>query len=185
MIVVLMGVSGCGKSTVGAALADDLRWTFLDADDFHPAANIARMAAGTPLTDEDRWPWLDRIVVEIRRALESGGHAVLACSALRRAYRARLSQAGALRFVHLRGDHDTISARLAARRHRYMPAALLGSQFATLEIPGDATDIDIRMSISEQVAAIESALGLSRPGEASGQRDAVSKPRVAQGPPGS
>ena len=161
MIVVVMGVSGCGKSTVGAALAAALGWPFIEADDLHPPANVAKMAAGTPLTDEDRSPWLDRIVAELRRACAERGSAVLACSALKQAYRDRLAQAGAVRFVHLRGDRETIASRLAARRHRYMPASLLDSQFATLERPRDAIDVDVRMSVDAQVRAIVDALAES------------------------
>jgi len=154
MIVVLMGVSGCGKSTVGAALAAALGWPLIEADDLHPPANVAKMAAGTPLTDEDRWPWLDRIVAVLRRACAEHDNVVLACSALKQAYRDRLARAGGMRFVHLRGDRETIASRLAARRHRYMPATLLDSQFATLEPPRDAIDVDIRMSVDAQVRLI-------------------------------
>lgn|SRR5689334_3122418 len=158
MIVVVMGVSGCGKSTVGAALANALHWPFLDADDFHPPQNVAKMAAGTPLTDDDRWPWLDRTVDALRDATACSGHAVLACSALRASYRARLSRAGDVRFVHLRGDQSTIAQRLAQRQHRYMPAALLASQFATLEKPVDAIDISIDQPVDTQVKGIIAAL---------------------------
>ena len=164
MIVVLMGVCGCGKSTIGQPLAAELGWRFLDADEFHPEANVAKMAAGTPLTDEDRWPWLDRIAAELRGILDGGGHAVLACSALKAAYRERIRAAGDVRFVHLSGDFDTIAARLAARKHRYMPASLLASQFATLEPPGDAMQVDIRMSVAEQIAAIRDAFAPSTAG---------------------
>lgn len=160
MIVVQMGVSGSGKSTTGAALAAALGWPFIDADDLHPPANVAKMAAGTPLTDADRWPWLDRIVMGLRRVTASGGNAVLACSALKKAYRDRLATAGDVRFVYLRGDRETIAARLAARRHRYMPATLLDSQFATLEVPGDAIDVDIRASVQVQVRSIIQSLAL-------------------------
>jgi carbohydrate kinase (thermoresistant glucokinase family) len=159
MIVVVMGVTGCGKSTVGEALAGDLGWRFLDADDFHPPANVAKMAAGTPLTDEDRWPWLDRLAAEMRAINGAGGHAVLACSALRQAYRDRLAAAGDVRFVHLAGDMATIAERLAARRHRYMPPSLLASQFATLEPPGDAIVVDVRDPIAAQLETIRAALG--------------------------
>lgn len=161
MIVVVMGVCGCGKSTVGAALAGSLQWPFLDADDFHPAENVAKMSAGTPLTDDDRWPWLDRVAAELASILARGGHAVLACSALRKAYRDRLARAGDVRFVHLAGDYDTIAARLDARQHRYMPATLLASQFATLEPPADALDIDVREPVHAQVAAVRAAYGLA------------------------
>jgi gluconokinase len=160
MIVVVMGVSGSGKSTVGAALAARLGWPFIDADDLHPPENVAKMAAGVPLTDEDRWPWLDRVVAELVRVTAGCGHAVLACSALRQAYRDRLARAGDLRFVHLVGDAATIAQRLVARRHRYMPATLLDSQFATLERPKDAIDIDVRESVPSQVNAIVAALGM-------------------------
>jgi carbohydrate kinase (thermoresistant glucokinase family) len=159
MIVVVMGVSGCGKSTVGAALAHALGWPFLDADDFHPPANVAKMAAGTPLTDDDRWPWLDRIVDALRQTTAAAsGNAVLACSALRESYRERLALAGVIRFVHLRGDHAIIAQRLAQRRHRYMPATLLASQFATLEVPRDAIEIAVDQTVDAQVAAIIAAL---------------------------
>lgn len=161
MIVVVMGVCGCGKSTVGAALAQSLQWPFLDADDFHPAANVAKMSAGTPLTDEDRWPWLDRVAAELKKILERGGHAVLACSALKQAYRDRLARAGDVRFVHLTGDYDTIASRLQSRQHRYMPATLLASQFATLEPPAEALEVDIRESVEAQVAAIRAGFGLA------------------------
>ncbi len=159
MIVIVMGVCGCGKTTVGQALADALGWTFHDADDFHPPANVAKMASGIALTDADRWPWLDRIVDEMRRVLAGGGHAVMACSALREAYRARLAQAGDVRFVHLAGDYATIAARIAGRSHRYMPAMLLDSQFAALEPPRDALEIDVRTSVAQQVHQIRAALG--------------------------
>lgn len=158
MIVVLMGVSGSGKSTVGGALASALGWPLIDADDLHPPENVAKMAAGIPLTDDDRWPWLDRVVDELRRASAGGGNVVVACSALKQRYRDRLARAGDVRFVHLRGDPETIAARLASRRHRYMPATLLGSQFATLEVPTDAIDIDISASVDEQVRMIIDAL---------------------------
>jgi gluconokinase len=158
MIVVLMGVSGSGKSTVGAALASALGWPLIDADDLHPPENVAKMAAGIPLTDEDRWPWLDRVVDELRRVSAGGGNVVVACSALKQRYRDRLARAGDVRFVHLRGDPETIAARLASRRHRYMPATLLGSQFSTLEVPTDAIDVDIDASVDEQVRTITDAL---------------------------
>jgi len=161
MIVVVMGVSGSGKTTVGEALAGRLGWRFLDADDFHPPANVAKMAAGKPLTDDDRWPWLDRLAGELRAINVTGGHAVLACSALRQAYRDRLAGAGDVRFVHLAGDLPTIAARLEARQHRYMPASLLASQFSTLEVPEDAVVVDVRDPVAAQIDAIVSALGTS------------------------
>jgi len=160
MIVVLMGVCGCGKTTVGRALAADLGWPFHDADGFHPPANVAKMAAGTPLTDDDRWPWLDRIAASMREIDAAGNHAVLACSALKQAYRERIARAGGVRFVFLKGDAATIGARLASRRHEYMPASLLPSQFATLEEPADALVVDIRDDVPAQVAAIRRGLAL-------------------------
>jgi gluconokinase len=160
MIVVMMGVSGAGKTTTGQALAKALGWPFRDADDLHPPANVEKMRAGIPLTDDDRWPWLDRVVEEIRRVEETDGHVVVACSALKRTYRDRLAAAGDVRFAYLAGDYDTIAGRLAERRHKYMPATLLSSQFATLEVPADALVIDIRASVDEQVAAIRAALAV-------------------------
>ncbi|GMU72961.1 MAG: gluconokinase [Burkholderiales bacterium] len=158
MIVVVMGVTGCGKSTVGAALASRLGCRFLDADDFHPPENVAKMASGTPLTDEDRWPWLDRLATELRAIDAGGGSAVLACSALKAAYRARLAAGAEVRFIHLTGDQATIAARLAVRKHRYMPASLLASQFATLEAPDDALDIDVALPVAAQIDAICASL---------------------------
>lgn len=161
MIVLLMGVTGSGKTTVGRALAESLGWPFHDGDDFHPAANVAKMAAGIPLTDDDRWPWLDAIAAALAHAGADRGNAVLACSALRQAYRDRLARAGDVRFVFLKGDPATIAARLAVRSHEYMPPSLLPSQFATLEEPTDALVVDIRTDVGAQVAAIRDGLGLS------------------------
>jgi carbohydrate kinase (thermoresistant glucokinase family) len=158
VIVVVMGVTGCGKSTVGAALGERLGWPFLDADDFHPPANVEKMRAGAPLVDDDRWPWLDRLARELASIERAGGHAVLACSALKAAYRERLAVAGDVRFVHLRGSEDLIGERLAKRSHRYMPASLLASQFATLEAPPDAIVVDIDAPVETLVERIGSAL---------------------------
>jgi len=158
LIIVVMGVSGCGKTTVGRMLGEALGWPFFDADDFHPEANVAKMRAGIPLTDDDRWPWLDRLVAEMGAIDHRGDHAVLGCSALRQAYRDRLARAGDVRFVYLKGDRDTIAARLASRSGHYMPPTLLDSQLATLEEPTDAIVVDIRLSAEEQVAAIRFAL---------------------------
>jgi len=161
MIVVVMGVTGCGKSTVGAALGEHLGWPFLDADDFHPDENVAKMASGTPLTDDDRWPWLDRVADVLRAAEAKGESVVLACSALKAAYRERIARAGDVRFVHLVGDRSTIASRLALRQHKYMPASLLASQFATLEPPRDAVDVAIELPVDAQVASICRALALA------------------------
>jgi gluconokinase len=132
---------------------------FLDADDFHPPANVAKMAAGTPLTDADRWPWLDRLRDEMASAHARGESVVLACSALREAYRDRLAQAGDVRFVFLDGPVELIAERAKARSHRYMPPALLPSQIATLEPPADALRVGIDMSPNEQVDFIVERLG--------------------------
>ena len=143
MIVLVMGVSGSGKSTLGAAIAARRGAKFMDADDFHPPESVAKMASGTPLQDADRWPWLDRLNAELRAAERRGESVVLACSALKSAYRERLHEGVArFRIVYLHGAFDLIDARLRARRHRYMPASLLQSQFATLEPPSNAIAID-------------------------------------------
>ncbi len=134
-LVVVMGVSGAGKSTVGQAIAAGLGLPFADADDFHPPANIAKMSAGAPLVDADRWPWLDAIGAHL--AAHRGQGCVVTCSALKRAYRDRLRQlAPDLRLVFLHGDAATVAARQAARQGHFMPASLVASQFATLEAPG-------------------------------------------------
>jgi carbohydrate kinase (thermoresistant glucokinase family) len=158
VIVLIMGVCGCGKTTVGQALAQELGWRFLDTDDFHPEANVAKMARGVPLTDEDRWPWFDRVVAEMRRVSAAGQHVVVACSALKQAYRDRLAAGGDVRVVYLKGDAATIEPRLAGRTGHFMPASLLPSQFATLEEPADAIVVDIREPVTAQVAAITRAL---------------------------
>ena len=160
MIVVMMGVSGSGKSVVGQALARDLGWPFFDADDFHPPENVAKMAAGTPLTDADRWPWLDRLAANMGEVEKRGDSAVLACSALRQVYRDRIMRAGGVRFVHLAGTYDIIAARIAGRKHAYMPASLLVSQFAALEPPQDAIVVSVEDAIPVQVAKIREALRL-------------------------
>lgn len=128
--IVVMGVSGCGKSTVGALLAGTLGVPFADADDLHPAENVAKMSAGTPLTDDDRWPWLARVAAR----LAEGDGAVMACSALRRAYRdmIRLRVPNAI-FVHLVGSRAQLGQRISARLNHFMPSSLLDSQFAVLE----------------------------------------------------
>jgi gluconokinase len=159
VIIVVMGVSGCGKTAVGQALSASLGWRFLDGDDYHPASNVEKMRAGIPLNDDDRWPWLDGLADRLRAIAGRGEHAVLACSALKQRYRDRLARAGDVRFVHLAGDFDTIAARIAHRAHRYMPPSLLKSQFEALEPPGDAIVIDVRDTIEEQVAGIREAIG--------------------------
>jgi gluconokinase len=160
MIVLLMGVAGVGKTTIGEALARELGWRFIDADDYHPPQNVAKMKAGIPLSDEDRWPWLARL----NKLLKEETHAVLACSALKASYRERLAQGIAdFTTVYLHARPELIRARMAARSHRYMPAALLDSQLATLEPPAQAIAIDVAVDVPDSIAAIKEALKLSSP----------------------
>lgn len=151
----VMGVSGCGKSSVAEELATLSGGTFLDADDFHPAANKAKMAAGTPLQDEDRWGWLDALNRELRDRITSPKHTFLACSALKQIYRNRLASAlPELGFIYLRGSKECIAQRLSKRTDHFMPPALLESQFATLEEPVDALTVSIDQPLPEVVRAI-------------------------------
>jgi gluconokinase len=140
--IVVMGVSGCGKSTVAQALAHRIGGEFLDADDFHPPANVAKMAAGTALSDDDRWPWLATLAHRLLEGQASGNPVVLACSALKEAYRDVLRVNDAVRFLYLKGTPETIEARMRARQGHFMKAGMLESQFATLEEPacGPGTD---------------------------------------------
>ena len=159
MIVILMGVTGCGKTTVGALLAEQCGWDFHDADDFHPAENVAKMKSGAPLTDEDRWPWLERLHAFLLDSERQGKSLVLACSALKQAYRDRLARGcAAARFVFLDGDKEMIRARLLARKGHYMNPTLLDSQFAILERPQDALRLDLRKSPAELVQGIRQGL---------------------------
>lgn len=135
MTIIIFGVSGAGKTTVGNLLARELGWHFLEADDFHPAANIEKMRSGHQLTDEDRWPWLERLRQQIERSLAAGENAVLACSALKRAYRDRLRVSDEVKFVFLRGDYALVEKQLRSRHGHFMNAALLQSQFDDLEVP--------------------------------------------------
>lgn len=154
-LVVVMGVSGSGKSTVGAALAQRLHVPFADADDFHPPANIAKMSAGTPLDDDDRAPWLDALGTWLAEHGATGG--VMSCSALKRAYRDRLAaHAPGLTFLHLHGTPEVIGRRQASRPGHFMPASLLRSQFDTLEPLEDdepGTTLDVDRSVDDLVAA--------------------------------
>src|SRR6267378_6043097 len=134
-MIIIFGVSGAGKTTVGKMLAEQLGWRFLEADDFHPAANIEKMRNGHPLTDEDRWPWLDCLRKQIEQLFFAGENAVLACSALKRAYRDRLRVSDEVKFVFLRGDRMRIIEQLRHRHGHFMNPALLASQFEDLEEP--------------------------------------------------
>ena len=152
--LIVMGVSGSGKSTIGDKLAERLRWTFEDGDRFHPAGNVAKMSAGHPLTDEDRWPWLQAIADEIDRVCRAGEHAVIACSALKRAYRDILVHGrDDVRIIFLEGKQDLIAARLAARKDHFMPPGLLASQFRTLEPPANSEN-PVTASIDAPVETI-------------------------------
>jgi carbohydrate kinase (thermoresistant glucokinase family) len=160
--VIVMGVSGAGKSTVGELVAARLGFPFEDGDAFHPPANVAKMRAGTPLADEDRWPWLAAIAARIGVARAAGTGVVVACSALRRAYRDVLRDGhGDVRFLHLTGDPGLIMARQAARQGHYMPASLIASQFAALELPdteADVIDLDVDREPDEIAARAMAAL---------------------------
>jgi gluconokinase len=135
VIVIIFGVSGAGKTTVGKLLAHELGWRFIEADDFHSAANIEKMRSGHALTDEDRWPWLNRLREQIKRLLAAGENAVLACSALKGAYRDRLRVNDDVRFVFLRGEYALVEKQLRSRRRHFMNPDLLQSQFDDLEEP--------------------------------------------------
>jgi gluconokinase len=152
--LVVMGVSGSGKSTISESLARRLGWRYEDGDRFHPPSNVAKMSAGQPLTDEDRWPWLQAIADEIDRLSASGQRAVIACSALKRAYRKILVHGrDDIRIVFLDGAQDLIAGRLAARKGHFMPPDLLASQFRTLERPG-TNERPITVSIDAPVERI-------------------------------
>jgi gluconokinase len=162
MIVVVMGVSGAGKTTIGKLLAGRLGFVFLEGDDWHPEQNVAKMAAGTPLTDEDRRPWLARLNALLREREARGESVVLACSALKEAYRESLSRGlDDWRLVYLEGGCELIRSRLEGRRHRYMPASLLESQFAALEPPAHAIKADVTEPPESCVSAIVAALAAS------------------------
>jgi gluconokinase len=156
--LVVMGVSGSGKSTIAEHLAARIGWNYVDGDLFHPPANVAKMSAGHPLTDEDRWPWLRAIAAEIDRLAAASQRAVVACSALKRAYRDILVHGrDDVRIVFLDGTQDLIAKRLAARKGHFMPPGLLDSQFQTLE-PPQASERPITVSIDASVEAIVDAI---------------------------
>lgn len=162
-----MGVSGCGKSTVGALLAQQLGAEFVEGDSLHPPSNVAKMAAGTPLTDADREGWLQTIAARLGAAHAADRNLVASCSALKRSYRDTLrASAPELRIVHLQGDFDLLGARVAARSGHYMPASLLASQFAALEPPMDdehAVTLDCRLEPSALAAQAHAALTQPNP----------------------
>ncbi len=156
--LIVMGVAGSGKSTIAEKLAARLGWAYEDGDDFHPAANVAKMSAGQPLTDDDRWPWLQAIANEIEKSRSAGGHVVVACSALKRAYRDVLVHGrNDVGIVYLDGDRELIAQRLMARKGHFMPPGLLDSQFKTLEPPAP-DERTIAVSIDASVEAIIDAI---------------------------
>lgn len=162
-VFIVMGVAGSGKTTVGRALGAELGWRFVDADDFHPPANVAKMSAGLPLTDADRAPWLDILRGLVADALSTDTPMVLACSALKTAYRDRLAvDDDRVRFVYLTGSPELLAARIAARTGHFAPPSLLASQLATLEKPDDARTLalDIAATPAALVAEIRRRHGL-------------------------
>jgi len=164
VIVIIFGVSAAGKTTIGKLLAEELRWRFLEADDFHPRANVEKMRSGRPLTDEDRWPWLERLRGRITSCLAEKKNAVLACSALKRAYRDRLRASDELKLVFLRGNYALIEKQLRQRRGHFMNPALLKSQFADLEEPEPDEDVlttELGRTPEEIVKEIKTKLGLT------------------------
>jgi gluconokinase len=154
MIIVVMGVSGCGKSTIGQQLADRLGWPFYDGDEFHPPANIDKMSRGIPLNDEDRSGWLAAIADRMLTLMAAGESGVFACSALKQKYRDQLQVSDQVKFVYLRGDYDLIWSRMQQRPGHYMKPNMLASQFETLEEPHDALALDIGQSPDHMVERI-------------------------------
>jgi gluconokinase len=163
MVIVLMGVTGCGKTTVGEILAEQLGWEFYDADQFHPPANIAKMSKGIPLNDEDRLPWLEAISRVIVQSIEQNKNAIFACSALREKYRQILNKGSEIpvRFIYLKGTMELIKSRLEARKGHFMDPNLLPSQFATLEepSPSSALYVDVAPTPAAIVSNIRRQLG--------------------------
>jgi len=163
--LIVMGVSGSGKSTIAEQLAQRLGWTYEDGDKFHPASNVAKMSAGHPLTDEDRWPWLQAIADEVDRVCKARDHAVIACSALKRSYRDVLVHGRRdVRIVYLNGTQELIAGRLAQRKGHFMPPGLLVSQFKTLEPPSadeNPVIVSIDASVKEIVDDTVSQMGLT------------------------
>ena len=161
MVIILMGVSGAGKTTVGQLLAQQLHWDFADADDYHSATNIAKMRQGIPLTDDDRAPWLETLRTLISNWIAARKNAVLACSALKRAYRDELQIAPEVQFVYLKGSAQLLHQRLHARQGHYMTEQMLDSQLQTLEEPEEALTINVDRSPSEIAKQIKTRLALA------------------------
>jgi gluconokinase len=168
VIVIMMGTAGSGKTTVGVALADKIGCAFYDGDDFHSPANVAKMHRGEPLTDEDRWPWLDRLRQLIEEHLSAAKDGVIACSALRESYRQRLlpddpARRAQVLIVYLKLTEEAAEERVSARAGHYMPASLVASQFAVLEEPRDALVLDASRPVPELVELIRRAFSLRTP----------------------
>lgn len=161
MIVIVMGVTGAGKTTVGRLLAEQLGWAFADADDFHPQSNIEKIRHGIALTDEDRRPWLARLRSEIAAWISQGLNAVLACSALKHTYRRELEVSPEVRFVYLKGSAELIAERLRSRHGHFANEQILAGQFADLEEPEDAVIVDISPTPRQIVAEIRRKLSLA------------------------
>lgn len=162
-VIVVMGVTGCGKSTIAQMLAEHLQAHFIDADALHPASNIEKMSQGIPLSDADRIPWLETVCFEAKNHAAKKGAAVVACSALRRSYRDILNQAGEVRYVYLAGTFELIQTRVNSREGHFMPPSLLESQFATLEDPSDepgVVTVDIDQTPEHIVASAVRQLSL-------------------------
>ena len=162
MVIVLMGVSGTGKTTVGKVLAAKLGWDFVEGDDYHPSANVEKMSAGVPLTDEDRCPWLQALRKRIEQACKQGENVILACSALKREYRQYLEREDldCVHYVFLHGSEELISRRLAQRKGHFMDPKLLQSQFKALEVPVGTLQVDITPAPEVIAADILRKLGL-------------------------
>ncbi|MDC7235414.1 MAG: gluconokinase [Spirochaetales bacterium] len=160
MIIMIMGVSGCGKSTVGKALADRLNLCYEEADSFHPKANIDKMSQGEPLDDADRKPWLDRIKKKIDQYRESGGSAVFSCSALKESYRQILSggEPDSLEWVYLKGSYDLLTERMENRDNHFFKKEMLRSQLDTLEVPEYGLHLDIAVPFNEKIDYLEQVL---------------------------
>ena len=153
--LIVMGVSGSGKTTIGKAIATKLRWDFYDADDFHPQENVSKMERGIPLSDSDRVPWLDSLHNLINSCLRGGRTGVLACSALKESYRQKLLKGNeGVEIIYLRGTYDLIWSRMSARKDHYMKPEMLRSQFDALEEPKDALTVDILLSVDENIQII-------------------------------
>jgi gluconokinase len=189
-VVIVMGVSGSGKSTIGSLLAGRLQWEFEDGDWFHPAANVEKMHKGVPLTDEDRWLWLAAIAAWIDKTRSAGGHGVIACSVLKRRYRdVLIGDRADVRLVYLKGSEELIARRIATRHEHFMPPSLLHSQFVALEEPGSDENpitISIEPRPSQIVAQILSVLKAGEragpAGSASRRSESATVPRPGDSP---